>query len=67
MSARIANGLDQRIRFASALAIIDGDSGAGLSQRPDDRGSNTASASGHQRDAAMQSTCRHWRLQLATF
>ena len=60
MSARRANGLEQRIRFVSALAKIEGDNGAGLSQRSDDRCSNAARASGHQCDVAMQSICGHW-------
>jgi len=67
ITPRLADGLDQRIRFVSALAIIDGDSGASLSKRSDDRCSDTTGASGHQCDPAMQGTCCHEHLRLALY
>jgi hypothetical protein len=48
MSAGGGNGIDECIRVAGALAIIDGDSGAGLGKRSDDRCSNATGASGYQ-------------------
>jgi hypothetical protein len=65
--AGLADGIDERIRLASALAIIDGDSGASLSQRSDDRCSDTTGASGHQSGAAVQGACCHERLRLARY
>jgi hypothetical protein len=63
-SAGLADGIDECIRVASALAIIDGDSGAGLSKRSDDRCSNATGASGHQCGPAMQGACCHEHLRL---
>src|SRR5207253_2039504 len=57
--ARAGNAFRQRIRISGALAIIDRDRGAGSGQRPHDRSSNAARASGYQRGAPAQIACRH--------